>query len=42
MFNSATLRAAKKLKYKPTVRDGRAVAVTDIPHKFTYEIDEDS
>ncbi len=36
------LRAAKKLKYKPTVRDGRAVAVTDIPHKFTYEIDEDS
>ena len=42
MFNSATLRAAKKLKYKPTVRDGRAVAVEDVPHKFTYEIEENS
>jgi len=33
---------AKKLKYKPTVRDGRAVAVEDVPHKFTYEIEENS
>ena len=41
MFNSATLRAAKKLKYKPTVRDGRAVAVEDVPHKYTFEIEED-
>tara|TARA_A100001388_G_scaffold77985_1_gene55820 strand:+ start:6955 stop:7617 length:663 start_codon:yes stop_codon:yes gene_type:complete len=40
MFNSATLRAAKKLKYKPTVRDGRAVAVYDVPHKYTFEIED--
>lgn len=42
MFNSATLRAAAKLKYKPTVRDGRAVAVADVPHKFTFELEQDS
>ena len=42
MFNSATLRAASKLKYKPTVRDGRAVAVTDVPHKFSFELEQDS
>ena len=42
MFNSATLRAAAKLKYKPTVRDGRAVAVADVPHKFSFELEQDS
>tara|TARA_B100000674_G_scaffold486763_1_gene495902 strand:- start:442 stop:1071 length:630 start_codon:yes stop_codon:yes gene_type:complete len=41
MFNSATLRAATKLKYKPTIRDGRAVAVEDVPHKFTFELEQD-
>ena len=41
MFNSATIRAASKLKYKPTVRDGRAVAVSDIPHKFTFELEQE-
>ena len=41
MFNSATLRAATKLKYKPTIRDGRAVAVENIPHKFTFELEQD-
>ena len=40
MFNSATMRAALKLKYKPTVRDGRPVAVEDVPHKFTFELEE--
>ena len=40
MFNSATIRAATKLKYKPTVRDGRPVAVEDVPHKFTFELEE--
>ena len=40
MFNSATVRAALKLKYKPTVRDGRPVAVNDVPHKFTFELEE--
>ena len=40
MFNSATIRAATKLKYKPTVRDGRPVSVEDVPHKFTFELEE--
>ena len=40
MFNSATLRAAKKLIYVPSIKDGRAVAVKDVPHKFTYEIED--
>jgi len=42
MFNSATLRAAAKLKYKPTVRDGRAVSVSDVPHKFSFELEQES
>ena len=40
MFNSATIRAASKLKYKPTIRDGRAVAVSDVPHKFSFELEQ--
>ena len=39
MFNSATMRAALKLKYKPTVRDGKTVAVEDVPHKYTFELE---
>lgn len=39
MFNSSTLRAALKLKYKPTVRDGKTVAVEDVPHKYTFELE---
>ena len=39
MFNSATLRAAAKLKYKPAIKDGKAVAVKDVTHKFTFELD---
>ena len=42
MFNSAAMRAASKLKYKPTVRDGRAVAVDDVPHKFTFELEDEA
>ena len=38
MFNSATLRAAEKLIYVPSIEGGRAVAVKDVQHKFTYEI----
>ncbi len=38
-FNSSTLRAAMKLKYKPTVRDGKTVAVDDVPHKYTFELE---
>jgi protein TonB len=40
LFNSATIRAASKLKYRPTIRDGKAVAVEDVPHKFTFELDD--
>jgi len=36
------MRAASKLKYKPTVRDGRAVAVDDVPHKFTFELEDEA
>lgn len=39
MFNSASIRAASKLKYKPIVRDGRAIAVDDVLHKFTFELE---
>ena len=40
MFNSATIRAATKLKYKPTIRDGRAVEVADVKHRFKFEIED--
>ena len=40
MFNSATLRAALKLKYKPRVIDGDAVKVNDVLHRFTYELED--
>ena len=40
MFNSATLRAALKLKYKPTIRDGRAVEVADVKHRFKFELED--
>ena len=42
MFNSASIRAASKLKYKPIVRDGRAIAVDDVPHKFTFELEDEA
>ena len=36
MFNSASARAALKLKYKPKIVDGRAVPVDGVLHRFTY------
>ena len=36
IFNSASARAALKLKYKPKIVDGRAVAVPDVLHRFTF------
>ena len=41
MFNSASARAALKLKYKPKIVDGKAVRVDDVPHKFTFILEED-
>lgn len=36
IFNSASARAALKLKYKPKIVDGRAVPVNDVLHRFTF------
>ena len=41
IFNSASSRAALKLKYKPKILDGNAVRVEGVQHKFTF-IMEDS
>jgi protein TonB len=41
MFNSASVRAALKLKYKPKIVDGKAVPVEGVLHRFTYILDED-
>ncbi len=41
IFNSAASRAALKLKYKPKIVDGNAVKVYDVPHKFTFILEEE-
>ena len=41
MLNSASSRAALKLKYKPKIVDGKAVAVDDVLHRFTFLLAED-
>ena len=41
MFNSASSRAALKLKYKPKIVDGKATAVDDVLHRFTFIMAED-
>ena len=40
IFNSAASRAAIKLKYKPKIVDGNAVKVYDVPHKFTFILED--
>ena len=40
MFNSASARAAIKLKYNPKIVDGRAVPVDGVLHRFTYILDD--
>ena len=40
MFNSASERAAIKLKYNPKIVDGRAVPVDGVLHRFTYILDD--
>ena len=42
MFNSATERAALKLKYKPKIVDGKAVPVEGVLHSFKYVLVEAS
>ena len=41
IFNSAAKRASVKLKYKPKIVDGKAVRVDNVPHKFTFLLEED-
>ena len=40
MFNSASARAALKLKYKPKIVDGKAVPVEGVLHRFTFALDK--
>ena len=39
IFNSASLKAALELKYKPKIVDGKAVRVEGVQHKFTFIIE---
>ena len=41
IFNSASSRAALKLKYKPKIVDGKATAVDGVLHRFTFIMAED-
>ena len=38
IFNSASLAAAKKLKYKPHTENGKPIEVADVRYKFVYEL----
>ena len=41
IFNSASARAALKLKYKPKIVDGKATSVQDVLHRFTFIMEKD-
>ena len=41
MFNSASARAALKLKYKPKIVDGKATPVEGVLHRFTFIMSDD-
>ena len=41
LFNSASARAALKLKYKPKIVDGKATSVEGVLHRFTFIMAED-
>lgn len=41
IFNSASARAALKLKYKPKIVDGKATPVEGVLHKFTFVMEQD-
>ena len=41
IFNTASERAALKLKYKPKIVDGKAVPVPDVLHRFTFIMAKD-
>ena len=39
IFESSSVQAAKKLKYKPKIIEGEAVSVDEVLHKFVYILD---
>jgi len=41
LFNSASARAALKLKYKPKIVDGKATSVEGVLHRFTFIMADD-
>lgn len=40
VFESASVKAATKFKYKPRVVDGEAIEVAGVQNKFTYELEQ--
>lgn len=40
VFESASVKAALKFKYKPRVVDGEAIEVAGVQNKFTYELEK--
>lgn len=40
VFESASVKAAEKFKYKPRVVDGEPIEVAGVQNKFTYELEE--
>jgi protein TonB len=40
MFDSASVKAAAKFKYKPRVVDGVPIEVAGVQNKFTYELEQ--
>ena len=39
LFHRASIRAAEKFKYKPTVRNGEAIEVDNVKNRFTYSLE---
>ena len=39
VFESASIKAAEKFKYKPRVVDGEAIEVAGVQNKFTFELE---
>ena len=40
IFNSASVRASLKLKYKPKIVDGKPTAVPEVKHRFTFKMEK--
>jgi periplasmic protein TonB len=40
IFNSASVRASLKLKYKPKIVDGKPTAVEAVKHRFTFKMEK--